>query len=134
MRLESKKLGEIMNKLVSFLLFFFIVTLLAKSAMGLTIVFPTGGHVVTQGEQLTVIVKPDAGENWTEVILDIYPMPYNSSANDYRGNIEIPEDELGNIDFTVGAYDSTGKKVQIKRNLFVKMSPNENRLPEIPEA
>jgi hypothetical protein len=113
-----------MKKYMNLLAFILIVFFMLRDANALSIASPTEGQIVTQGQRLTIIVKPDEGEKWEEVILNIYPMTYNILTKDYRQDIEIPEDEIGNIDFTVGAYDSTGKEIEVKRSLFVKMPPN----------
>ncbi len=90
----------------------------------LQIISPQEGQIVYQGERLTVIVKPDPGENWEEVLLSIYPMSYNILKGVYEEEIEIPIDRTGNLDFRVFAYDKSGTKVKLTRNLFVKMPPN----------
>lgn len=93
-------------------------------AYALTIISPKEGQVVYQGDKLPVIVKPDAGEKWEEVLFYIFPMRYNMLTGRYEEEIEIPKDEIGNVDFTILAYDKTGREVKLIRTLFVKMPSN----------
>ncbi|MBI5101637.1 MAG: hypothetical protein HZB33_07385 [Nitrospirae bacterium] len=110
--------------LITIIVFIFVIYF-AQMAFALQIISPKEGQVVYQGDRLTVIVKPDAGENWKEVLLEIAPMTYNIIFNEYREEIEIPRDETtGIIDFEVLAYDNSGNKVKLTRNLFVKLPPN----------
>jgi hypothetical protein len=51
-------------------------------------------------------------------------MSYNAQTQDYRQEIEIPEDEIGDIDFSIVAYNMTGQKTKLVRHLFVKLPPN----------
>ena len=113
-----------MKRLFEIMLLVLFLYLTADISYALTIISPTDGQIVYQGDRLTVIVKPDTGEKWEEVVIDIYPMSYNILTGDYREEIEIPEDQKGNIDFNVLAYDKAGKKVKLTRNIFVKMRPN----------
>lgn len=112
-------------KSVSITIIVFIFAIyFAQIAFALQIISPKEGQIVYQGDRLTVIVKPDAGENWKEVLLTIVPMSYSILKNEYREDIEIPSDTTGNIDFNVLAYDSSGNKVKLTRNLFVKLPLN----------
>ena len=90
----------------------------------LTIVAPSEGQIVYAGSRLDVIVKPDLGEKWEEVILHIFPMYYDILKGEYREEIEIPEEKTGVITFTVMAYDKLGKKIKLSRKLLVKLPPN----------
>ena len=102
-----------------------IVSLFAHNAWALTIISPKEGQVVYQGDKLTVIVKPDIGEDWKEVLIEIVPMSYNFLTKEYEADIEIPRDETtGIISFSVAGYDKSGKEIELKRSLFVKMPPN----------
>jgi hypothetical protein len=113
-----------MKMLSKLILLTFLLCILNQQAEALTIISPQEGQIVYQRDRLTVIVKPDAGEQWTEVILDIFTMPYDAASQTYKQEIEIPDDETGNIDFNVLAIDALGNKVKLKRNLVVKMPPN----------
>ena len=113
-----------MKRLFKILLLMLFMYLPSEETYALTIVSPTEGQIVYQGDRLTVIVKPDTGEKWEEVLLDIYPMSYSTLTNDYREEIVIPKDKTGNIYFTISAYDKTGREIESKRNLFVKFPSN----------
>ncbi len=113
-----------MKTILKLTLLILVMNLFTHNVWALTIISPKEGQVVYQGDKLTVIVKPDSGEKWEEVLLDIYPMSYNILTNEYKEEIEIPEDETGMIDFDVLAYDKSGNKVKLTRNLFVKLPPN----------
>lgn len=101
-----------------------IMSLFAHNVWALTIVSPKEGQVVYQGDRLTVIVKPETGEDWKEVLIEIVPMSYNFLTKEYKAEIEIPREKTGVINFYVLAYDKSGKEIELKRSLFVKMFPN----------
>ncbi|GBE05313.1 bacterial Ig-like domain [bacterium BMS3Abin10] len=102
-----------------------VVSLFPHELYALTIVSPSEGQVVYQGDRLTVIVKPDTGEDWKEVLIEVVPMSYNFLTNEYKAEIEIPRDETtGIISFSVAGYDKGGKEFLLERSLFVKMPPN----------
>lgn len=113
-----------MRRLFGIIIYLLFSHLAIQNGYALTIVTPSEGQVVYQGDKLTVIVKPDAGEKWEKVQIDIYPMSYSILTNDYREEIVIPKTETGYIDFSILAYDKTGKEVELKRTLFVKLPPN----------
>ncbi|MBI5103032.1 MAG: Ig-like domain-containing protein [Nitrospirae bacterium] len=96
----------------------------AEYVFALTIISPNNGQIVNQGDKVQAIVKPDAGEKWEKVQLDIYPMSYSIFTNDYREEILIPYSEIGLIDFSILAYDKTGREIELKMSLFVKLPPN----------
>lgn len=105
-----------------FVLFIYLILLFSNQAWSLTIVSPEEGQVVNQGDKVTVIVKPDSGENWTEVYLSITPMTYSGLTNDYRETMTISSNTMGNFDFNVYAYnDDSGKSIKVTRNILVKM-------------
>lgn len=101
-----------------------IWVLSAHLAWGLTIITPSEGEIVYAGTRLKVIVKPDLGEQWEEVLIGIFPMSHNFLTNEYKEEIEIPKKAMGIIDFSVLAYDKAGKKIKLVRKLFVKLPPN----------
>jgi len=113
-----------MKRLFEIIFLALFLCLLCHEAGALTIASPQEGQVVYQRDRLIIIVKPDAGELWEEVLLNIYPMSYSPLTKDYRQEIEIPEDTTGTIDFFIVAYDKSGKEIELKRSLFVKLPPN----------
>ncbi len=114
-----------MNSILKAVIAVLIINFFSCKAWGLTIVSPKEGQVVYQGDKLTVIVKPDPGEDWEEVHIETIPMSYNIITKEYKAEIEIPRNsETGVIDFEVAAYDEDGKEFLLKRFLFVKLPPN----------
>ena len=103
---------------------FAVITLMFQYAGALTIISPTEGQVVYQGDKLTVIVKPDVGEELSGVDLEMFPMPYNAITKEYKQEIGIPATKIGAINFSVTAYYTSGEEVKLNRSLLVKMPPN----------
>ncbi len=102
-----------------------IFMLYYNQAFALHITSPDKGQIVYQGDRITVLVKPDTGEDWKEVRIEIVPMSYNVLTNEYKAEIEIPRDETtGVISFSVAGYKNDGTKLLLERSLFVKMPPN----------
>lgn len=111
-------------KLLSRLCIFVMLFLFSQDVLALQIVYPKEGQIVEAGSKLTVIVKADTGEEWEKVLIAIFPMSYNPLTKEYTNDIEIQADVLGEINFSILAYDKTGKKIKLTRNLLAKMPPN----------
>jgi len=101
-----------------------IILINSNVAISLTIVQPTEGQIVNQGDKLKVIVHPNAEEKWDKVLIEVFPMQYDALSNTYNANVEIPRDETGNVDIVIKAFNNSGKKLIVKRTIFVKMPPN----------
>lgn len=113
---------KLIFKIIAFIM---MVNLFPLEVFALTIISPKEGQIVYQGDKLTVIVKPDRGEDWKEVLIEIVPMSYNLLTKEYKADIEIPrDDKTGIISFLVAGYDISGKELLLKRSLFVKLPPN----------
>ena len=93
------------------IIFIFILCIF-QNANALTIVSPKEGQVVYQGDRLPVIVKPDVGENWTEVLFYVFPMRYNDLTGQYEEEMEIPRDDARRI-WLVRAYVSSLGKAAV---------------------
>jgi len=116
-------LGGNMKKNSSMLIVFVVFTLIFQNAVALTIISPTEGQVVYQGDRLMVVVKPEIGEVWEGVDLEMFPMPYNAITKEYKQEIGIPTTKTGVISFSITAYNTSGEAVKFNRSLFVKMPP-----------
>ncbi len=113
-----------MKLILKAIILIIIISCFNLKAFALQIISPNEGQIVYQGDKLLVIVKSDPGEQWVEVVLDIYPMSYNIITSEYIEEIVIPRDKIGTIDFNVLAYDNSGNKIKIIQSLCVKMPPN----------
>ena len=113
-----------MKLMFKIIILFICLICFAQMGFALQITSPQEGQVVYQGDRLSVIVKPDLGEMWEEVLLGIFPMTYDALTNEYKEEIEIPSDAIGNISFNVLAYNGLNEKIKLTRSLFVEMPPN----------
>jgi len=110
MKSSLKRIGLI----VSMMLF-------VQNAWALSIAAPKEGETFFAGSKVDVIVKPDSGENWERVLLEIVPLAYNSLTRVYKKTIELPADSIGNIVITVIAVDKSGKVIKLRRNIISRM-------------
>jgi len=116
--------GEMKRKLTLIILLVSIV-LISQSAWALRIVSPKEGDTVYAGDNLTIIVKPDPGENWVGVSFGFDAMTYNPLTDEYKITIQVPRDYYGYYDnLVVDAADSSGHSIELRGKIFVKMPPN----------
>jgi len=97
-----------------------------ESASALQMLSPKEGESVYAGSDLTIIVKPDAGESFKAVATTSFePLIYDPLKNEYRIKIKVPQHLIGVIDdLIVIGVDMAGNEIELKRNIFVKLQPN----------
>ena len=72
-----------MKVLLSKVSFMVFIIFSFQTAWALSIVTPKEGEIFYSGSKLDVRVKPDSGENWEKVLLEIVPMSYDFLAGFY---------------------------------------------------
>jgi hypothetical protein len=114
-----------MNKILTLIFIMVNLLFIYQSASALTITSPKENEIVYAGSQMTVIAKPDAGEEWISVSLGIDPMTYNPFTKEYKITVLVPKDYSGYYDnLFVFAADRNNKSIQLRRTIFVKLPPN----------
>lgn len=95
------------------------VLVLSRPAWALRVITPQMGEKIPAGSDLTVIVKPDPGEEWEAVALGFDAMDFNAATQEYRRTIKIPSDLLGLSDFPIIGRDKAGNEIEITVNVIV---------------
>ena len=108
-------------------LFFLLLSIILvwTPVWALSIISPKEGVEFYAGDQLTIVAKPDPGEEWEKVIFGVYPMSYNAITKEYTYTLTIPRDLSGVIDdMYVIAADKSGNVVKLWRKIIVKIPPD----------
>ncbi|GBE05315.1 bacterial Ig-like domain [bacterium BMS3Abin10] len=114
-----------MKSKLTLIILLFSIFLISQSTWALYIVSPKEGDIVYAGENLTITVKPDPGENWTAVSFGFDAMTYNPLSDEYKITIQVPKNYYGYYDnLVVVAADSSGNSIQLRGKIFVKLPPN----------
>ncbi len=101
------------------------IFLLSVPSLAAILIFPKENEQVYAGSWITVIVKPDPGEQWQGFVLGFKALEYDSFSKVYKTNIQVPNDVLGyRDDLRVLGVDKDGNEVELKRRVFVKLPPN----------
>jgi len=101
---------------------FFILSSVVWSAV---IISPKEDEQVEAGSTISIIVKPDTGEQWKVFVIGFKELTYDFLNKVYKTTIQVPNDSLGyRNDLRVIGVDSTGRDVELSRRVFVKLPPN----------
>jgi hypothetical protein len=113
-------------KILSKLIVLFICILLpSQLCSAATIASPKEDEQVYAGSTITVIVKPDPGEQWQGFVIGFKAFEYDSVNNIYKITIQVPNDVLGyRDDLRVLGVDNNNGEVVLSRRIFVKLQPN----------
>lgn len=111
-----------LTKKVMLTLLFWI--LLYQSALALQIASPKEGEIFFAGSDVTLVIKPDSGEEWEYVIYGMSTLSYNPLLKEYRTTLRIPANLVGYEKLSVIGLDKSGKETELIRNILVKLPPN----------
>jgi hypothetical protein len=106
---------------------YIIMTLLVSilcsvDVWALRIESPREGDAVYAGSTMTVIVKPDPGEDWASVAFGFDVMNYNPLTQTYSITVPVPIEYMGSYDnLVITAVDKNGNSVRLKGKVLVRL-------------
>jgi hypothetical protein len=115
---------EVYVKLLLRILIIILLNLSNVQAWAISITAPKEDEVFYAGSTFDIVVKPDKGEEWNKVFYSIYPMDYSFLFNEYKAKARIPADLVGYQELPVAAIDKSGRVVELKRKIFIKLPVN----------
>jgi len=109
------------SKKIIWMCLLFIIPVFSHAA---TIISPTQDETVYAGSTITVVVKPDPGEQWQGFVIGFKAFEYDPVNNSYKISIQVPNDVLGyRDDLRVLGVDTSNKEIELSRRVFVKIQP-----------
>jgi hypothetical protein len=106
-------------------IFIYFVFSFSAPLWSATIISPAQDEQVYAGALITVVVKPEPGEQWQGFVMGFKAFYYDPTSNVYKLSIQIPTDVLGyRDDLRVHGVDKNNKEFELSRRIFVKLPPN----------